>query len=208
MDWGFGLAGRGVGVRLTDPAPFWWLLVLVVLYGLAVRKVAEITLLAAGTAVAATVLMIALRGHDLRTVAGATLVTTGLAAAAWAMGRARRRRTARSRALAFHRAGRHALPGFAADTEGLRLATELHDTLVHRLTSIIVATSAALRLGEREQLAQAVRNAAESGREPLTPHHPAPGDMTEMDALVAAWPKRELTYSRRSGGTVRVWLPT
>ncbi|MEV8636046.1 histidine kinase dimerization/phosphoacceptor domain-containing protein [Streptosporangium sp. NPDC051023] len=195
--WGLGTMDRGVTVRLRDPAEIWWLpwllLTVVVLYGLAVRYIAEIAALAAGAAVVGVAVTVAVRGHHPRTVAGVTLVAAALAAAAWSTGRARRRRTARRSALTAHRVGARAIPGFAADTERLRFATELHDTLVHRLTGIVACTSAALHLADPGRLTHAMRNAAESGRHAVTElnllaahRHPAPAGLAEIDDLVAA----------------------
>ncbi|MFI6540988.1 sensor histidine kinase [Nonomuraea sp. NPDC050547] len=209
MEWTVGLGDRGVTLGLSDPAQLWWpaalLLVMVVLYGLAVRHLAETAVLAAGIAVATTAVVIAARGHQPQAVAGATLLTAGLAASAWALGRASRRRAARRRAQAAHRAGIRSVPGFAADTERLRLATELHDTLVHRLTGIVVGLSAALRLRDQDLLARAMRNAGEAGRlavtelDALAAGRPVPVEPAAVDALVAAWPQPGLSYTNTAG---------
>lgn len=139
--------------------------VLVVLHLLAVHRTAGLSLVGAVIAALAAAGVAAARGEPLRYVAGVVLVAGGGVAIAWATGRSRRHRLARRSALADYEAGTAAVPLFAALAERDRLAAELHDVAAHRLTGVVVSAGAALRLGDQEQTAAALRHAGEAGRQ-------------------------------------------
>ncbi|GGT20669.1 hypothetical protein GCM10010207_20030 [Streptomyces atratus] len=167
--------------------------VLIALHALAVHQsagpalagAATVTLVAAGTA--ATI------GEPPHCVAGVALVAGGGAAVAWATGRSRRRRRANRSALVAYRAGTAAVPRFAALAERDRLAAELHDVAAHRLTGIVVSAGAALRLGDQERTAEALRHAIDAGRQAVREldRLTGPGEraavatLADIDALAA-----------------------
>ncbi|MFJ9153427.1 histidine kinase [Streptomyces sp. NPDC102270] len=100
--------------------------------------------------------------------------------------------SARRSALANYEAGTAAVPLFAALVERDRLAAELHDVAAHRVTGIVVAAGAALRLADRERTGDALRHASEAGRGAvrelvrLTGLDATAAGFAEVDALAAA----------------------
>ncbi|MET8981175.1 histidine kinase [Streptomyces sp. NPDC004539] len=159
---------------------------------LAVRRTAGPSLTAAVVLALAVAAIPAVRGEPPHYVAGAALTAGGVVAVVWAAGRSRRQRSARRTALADYEAGTAAIPLFAALAERDRLAAELHDVAAHRLTGIVVAAGAALRLADRERTGDALRHAGEAGREAvrelehLTELDATAAGFTEVDALAAA----------------------
>ncbi|MGW1652167.1 sensor histidine kinase [Streptomyces atratus] len=167
--------------------------VLIALHALAVHRsagpalagAATVTLVAAGTA--GTI------GEPPHCVAGVALVAGGGAAVAWATGRSRRRRRANRSALVAYQAGTAVVPRFAALAERDRLAAELHDVAAHRLTGIVVSAGAALRLGDQERTAEALRHAIDAGRQAVREldRLTGPGEraavaaLADIDALAA-----------------------
>ncbi|MGW8379769.1 histidine kinase [Streptomyces sp. ODS28] len=106
--------------------------------------------------------------HGLGDPQGLDLVLTALlyaAATGIGMHRRRRRLTRRSTERRLHRAEaeRHRLPA----AERRRMERELHDVSAHHLTGVVVTVEAALGLRDRrpEMAAEAVKFAAETGRE-------------------------------------------
>ncbi|MEU6991865.1 histidine kinase [Streptomyces sp. NPDC046465] len=89
------------------------------------------------------------------------------------LGRTRRRWLAGRRTAARDLARAESERARAALTERERLARDLHDVSAHHLTSVVVTAAAALRLGDRkpELTAQALRFAADTGRETLAALH-------------------------------------
>ncbi|WP_433243177.1 histidine kinase [Streptosporangium sp. CA-135522] len=138
---------------------------LAILYALAVYGTAGPAAIGAVAATLAVALVVVMHGGSLQNSAGAGGLTAGGAAMAWAMGRSRRRRRAGRAALAAYRAAAEAVPRLAATAERDRLAAELHDVAAHRLTGIVVASAAALRLGDPSLTAEAVTHAADAGRQ-------------------------------------------
>ncbi|MEV0254229.1 histidine kinase [Streptomyces sp. NPDC050732] len=105
--------------------------------------------------------------------AGETAVNCVLFLTVAGLGRSRRRWLAGRRAAARELARAESERARAALTERERLARELHDVSAHHLTSVVVTADAALRLADRrpELTAQALKFAAESGRDTLTALH-------------------------------------
>ncbi|MBK3577263.1 hypothetical protein JHN63_26370 [Streptomyces sp. MBT65] len=165
---------------------------LITVYLQAVRRTAGSSLTAAVVLTLAVAAISAVRGEPPHYVAGVALTAGGVVAVAWATGRSRRQRSARRSALADYEAGEAAVPLFAALAERDRLAAELHDVAAHRLTGIVVAAGAALRLADRERTGDALRHAEEAGREAvrelerLTELDTTAAGFTEVDALAAA----------------------
>ncbi|WP_415924250.1 hybrid sensor histidine kinase/response regulator transcription factor [Streptomyces sp. AK08-02] len=165
---------------------------LVMVHLLAVRRTAGTSLAGAVVLTLAVTAIPAVRGEPPHYVAGAALTAGGVVAVVWATGRSRRHRSARRSALADYEAGTAAVPLFAALAERDRLAAELHDVAAHRLTGIVVAAGAALRLADRERAGDALRHADEAGREAvgelerLTGLDATAAGFTEVDALAAA----------------------
>ncbi|SHI25047.1 ATP-binding protein [Streptomyces sp. 3214.6] len=159
---------------------------------LAVRRTAGSSLTGAVVLTLAVAAIPAVRGEPPHYVAGVALTAGGVVAVVWATGRSRRHRSARRSALADYEAGTAAVPLFAALAERDRLAAELHDVAAHRLTGIVVAAGAALRLADRERTGHALRHADEAGREAvrelerLTELDATAAGFTEVDALAAA----------------------
>ncbi|MDP9865794.1 MULTISPECIES: ATP-binding protein [Streptosporangium] len=138
---------------------------LTVLYALAVYGTAGPAAIGAVAAAPAVTLVAVMHGGSLQDSVGAGGLTAGGAAMAWATGRSHRRRRADRAALAAYRAAAEAVPRLAAITERDRLAAELHDVAAHRLTGIVVASAAALRLDDPVRAAEAVTHAADAGRQ-------------------------------------------
>ncbi|MGV9772191.1 histidine kinase [Streptosporangium sp. NPDC003464] len=138
---------------------------LTVLYALAVYGTAGPAAIGAVAAAPAVTLVAVMHGGSLQDSVGAGGLTAGGAAMAWAIGRSHRRRRADRAALAAYRAAAEAVPRLAAITERDRLAAELHDVAAHRLTGIVVASAAALRLDDPVRAAEAVTHAADAGRQ-------------------------------------------
>ncbi|MDX3115598.1 histidine kinase [Streptomyces scabiei] len=165
---------------------------LVMVHLLAVRRTAGSSLTGAVLLTLAVAAVPAVRGEPPHYVAGVALTAGGVVAVVWAAGRSRRQRSARRSALADYEAGTAAVPLFAALAERDRLAAELHDVAAHRLTGIVVAAGAALRLADRERTGDALRHADEAGREAvrelerLTELDATAAGFTEVDALAAA----------------------
>ncbi|WP_328744164.1 histidine kinase [Streptomyces sp. NBC_00285] len=165
---------------------------LVLVHLLAVRRTAGSSLAGAVVLTLAVAAIPAVRGEPPHYVAGVALTAGGVVAVVWATGRSRRHRSARRSALADYEAGTAAVPLFAALAERDRLAAELHDVAAHRLTGIVVAAGAALRLADRERTGDALRHADEAGREAvrelerLTELDATAAGFTEVDALAAA----------------------
>ncbi|MEH0579284.1 histidine kinase [Streptomyces sp. B21-108] len=165
---------------------------LITVHLLAVRRTAGSSLTGAVVLTLAVAAFPAVRGEPPHYVAGVALTAGGVLAVVWATGRSRRQRSARRSALADYEAGTAAVPLFAALAERDRLAAELHDVAAHRLTGIVVAAGAALRLVDRERTGDALRHADEAGREAvrelerLTELDATAAGFTEVDALAAA----------------------
>ncbi|MET9088072.1 histidine kinase [Streptomyces sp. NPDC004237] len=165
---------------------------LITVHLLAVRRTAGSSLTGAVVLTLAVAAIPALRGEPPHYVAGVALTAGGVAAVVWATGRSRRHRSARRSARADYEAGTAAVPLFAALAERDRLAAELHDVAAHRLTGIVVAAGAALRLADRERTGDALRHADEAGREAvrelerLTELDTTAAGFAEVDALAAA----------------------
>ncbi|WP_405816423.1 histidine kinase [Streptomyces sp. NBC_01390] len=159
---------------------------------LAVRRTAGSSLTGAVVLTLAVAAIPAVRGEPPHYVAGVALTAGGVVAVVWATGRSRRHRSARRSALADYEAGTAAVPLFAALAERDRLAAELHDVAAHRLTGIVVAAGAALRLADRDRTGDALRHADEAGREAvrelerLTELDATAAGFAEVDALAAA----------------------
>ncbi|MEU5630466.1 histidine kinase [Streptomyces rishiriensis] len=165
---------------------------LIMVHLLAVRRTAGSSLTGAVVLTLAVAVVPAVRGEPPHYVAGVALTAGGVTAVVWATGRSRRHRSARRSALADYEAGTAAVPLFAALAERDRLAAELHDVAAHRLTGIVVAAGAALRLADRVRAGDALRHADEAGREAvrelerLTELDASAAGLTEVDALAAA----------------------
>ncbi|MFJ9706039.1 histidine kinase [Streptomyces sp. NPDC101234] len=165
---------------------------LITVHLLAVRRTAGSSLTGAVVLTLAVAAIPALRGEPPHYVAGVALTAGGVVAVVWATGRSRRHRSARRSARADYEAGTAAVPLFAALAERDRLAAELHDVAAHRLTGIVVAAGAALRLADRVRTGDALRHADEAGREAvrelerLTKLDATAAGFTEVDALAAA----------------------
>ncbi|QZZ24922.1 hypothetical protein A7X85_00075 [Streptomyces sp. ST1015] len=158
----------------------------------AVRRTAGASLAGAVVLVVAVATGAAVRGEPAHFVVGVALTVGGVVAVVWAVGRSRRRRSARRGALADYEAGAAVVPLFAALAERERLAVELHDVAAHRLTGIVVGAGAALRLGDPERAGEALRHAGVAGRAAVRELErlsgldgPAAG-FAEVDALAAA----------------------
>ncbi|MFE3032523.1 histidine kinase [Streptomyces canus] len=166
--------------------------VLIMVHVLAVRRTAGSSLTGAVVLTLAVAAIPAVRGEPPYYVAGVALTAGGVVAVVWATGRSRRRRSARRSALADYEAGTASVPLFAALAERDRLAAELHDVAAHRLTGIVVAAGAALRLADRDRTGDALRHADEAGREAvrelerLTELDTTAAGFVEVDALAAA----------------------
>jgi signal transduction histidine kinase len=161
---------------LAPPASIGFVTVsdLVALFSVAAHCSARTTVVATGAAGAAAIL-VGLPAGDLdqgsSLVAGtgaAVLVAADYALVA-ALGRVWRRWRLARRAATERLAAAGAARPRAALVERHRLARDLHDIVAHRLTAVVVSANAGLRLGDRrpELAAQALRLAAESGRETL-----------------------------------------
>ncbi|MBW8483912.1 sensor histidine kinase [Actinomadura parmotrematis] len=90
-----------------------------------------------------------------------------LNASAVALGAARQRRRAARRALAGRLADAARERRAAAAAERERLARDLHDVAGHHLSAVVVHASAAVRLGDPDLAREALRTAADTGREAL-----------------------------------------
>ncbi|MFK0110108.1 histidine kinase [Streptomyces sp. NPDC091217] len=182
-----GYAGHVWGLSLLAAA-----CALIMVHLLAIRRTAGFSLTGAVVLTLAVAAIAAVRGEPPHYVAGVALTAGGVVAVVWATGRSRRHRSARRSAWADYEAGTAAVPLFAALAERDRLAAELHDVAAHRLTGIVVAAGAALRLADRERTGDALRHADEAGREAvrelerLTELDATPAGFTEVDALAAA----------------------
>ncbi|MFI5874321.1 histidine kinase [Streptomyces sp. NPDC051445] len=165
---------------------------LITVHLLAVRRTAGSSLTGAVVLTLAVAAVPAVRGEPPHYVAGVALTAGGVVAVVWATGRSRRHRSAHRSARADYEAGTAAVPLFAALAERDRLAAELHDVAAHRLTGIVVAAGAALRLADRDRTGDALRHAAEAGREAvrelerLTGLDATAAGFAEVDALAAA----------------------
>ncbi|MFJ3777807.1 histidine kinase [Streptomyces sp. NPDC090075] len=165
---------------------------LITVHLLAVRRTAGSSLAGAVVLTLAVAAIPAVRGEPPHYAAGVALTAGGVVAVVWATGRSRRHRSARRSARADYEAGTAAVPLFAALAERDRLAAELHDVAAHRLTGIVVAAAAALRLADRERTGDALRHADEAGREAvrelerLTGLDATAAGFADVDALAAA----------------------
>ncbi|MFM9442168.1 histidine kinase [Streptomyces acidiscabies] len=159
---------------------------------LAVRRTAGASLAGVVVLVLAVAAVPAVRGESAHYVVGVALTAGGLVAVVWAVGRARRHRSARRGALADYEAGTAVVSLFAALAERERLAVELHDVAAHRLTGIVVAAGAALRLADPQRSGDALRHAGVAGRaavrelERLTGLDATAAGFAEVDGLAAA----------------------
>ncbi|MEV4891185.1 ATP-binding protein, partial [Nonomuraea sp. NPDC055795] len=137
-------------------------------------------------------------------VAGVAFLAAGLSAAGWALGRSARTHGARRRAFAAYASGAAAVPGLAAEAERHRLAADLHDTAAHRLTGIMIGASSALHVRDDRLTAEAGAHAVREGRlvvaeltrltalDARADH----ARLADLDALVAGWPERGVSYRR------------